>query len=184
MDYEVFRLLLDVFVFVHCHSFIPPGVCLKCLLAIYGLSVFACQLILWSFSGESKSSTAKSPLSGRTFVVIGAGGAGKAIAYGAKHRGAEVFIANRSFGEYRPGKWYTLSMSQNIYIHTPLTLCNIQLTPVPILNIWACGCISAHFKCFNLQIETSETMQTHLFPASFVSFFLKNTSTHFWNCFF
>ena len=39
-----------------------------------------------------------SPLSGRYFIVIGAGGAGKAIAYGAKQRGAKVIIANRNYG--------------------------------------------------------------------------------------
>lgn len=38
-----------------------------------------------------------SPLFGKYVVVIGAGGAGKAIAYGAKQRGATVFIANRHF---------------------------------------------------------------------------------------
>ena len=39
-----------------------------------------------------------SPLAGRLFVVIGAGGAGKALAYGAKEKGARVVIANRTFG--------------------------------------------------------------------------------------
>ncbi|EFJ08617.1 hypothetical protein SELMODRAFT_269650 [Selaginella moellendorffii] len=37
------------------------------------------------------------PLSGKLCVVIGAGGAGKALAFGAKHRGARVVIANRNF---------------------------------------------------------------------------------------
>jgi 3-dehydroquinate dehydratase/shikimate dehydrogenase len=41
-----------------------------------------------------------SPLAGRLFVVIGAGGAGKALAYGAKEKGARVVIANRTFGMY------------------------------------------------------------------------------------
>lgn len=39
-----------------------------------------------------------SPLAGKTFVVIGAGGAGKALAYGAKEKGAKVIIANRTYG--------------------------------------------------------------------------------------
>ncbi|KAH7405267.1 hypothetical protein KP509_15G063200 [Ceratopteris richardii] len=43
------------------------------------------------------SSTGGSPLMGRYFVVTGAGGAGKALAYGAKDRGAKVFIANRNY---------------------------------------------------------------------------------------
>ncbi|CAN6469240.1 unnamed protein product [Victoria cruziana] len=38
-----------------------------------------------------------SPLSGKLFVVIGAGGAGKSLAYGAKEKGARVVISNRSY---------------------------------------------------------------------------------------
>ncbi|KAK9146826.1 hypothetical protein Sjap_006729 [Stephania japonica] len=40
-----------------------------------------------------------SPLAGKLFVIIGAGGAGKALAYGAKEKGARVVIANRTYGE-------------------------------------------------------------------------------------
>lgn len=47
--------------------------------------------------GRDQCETDKSPLSGRLFVVIGAGGAGKALAFGAKQRGAQVFIANRNY---------------------------------------------------------------------------------------
>ncbi|WOL18861.1 bifunctional 3-dehydroquinate dehydratase/shikimate dehydrogenase, chloroplastic [Canna indica] len=46
--------------------------------------------------GVGKDETG-SPLAGKTFVVIGAGGAGKALAYGAKEKGAKVVIANRTF---------------------------------------------------------------------------------------
>ncbi|KAK2992669.1 hypothetical protein RJ640_014919 [Escallonia rubra] len=42
-----------------------------------------------------------SPLAGRRFVVIGAGGAGKALAYGAKEKGARVVIANRTYERAR-----------------------------------------------------------------------------------
>ncbi|RRT68938.1 hypothetical protein BHM03_00017017 [Ensete ventricosum] len=38
-----------------------------------------------------------SPLAGKVFVIIGAGGAGKALAYGAKEKGAKVVIANRTY---------------------------------------------------------------------------------------
>ncbi|XP_044499972.1 bifunctional 3-dehydroquinate dehydratase/shikimate dehydrogenase, chloroplastic-like isoform X2 [Mangifera indica] len=38
-----------------------------------------------------------SPLAGKLFVIIGAGGAGKALAYGAKEKGARVAIANRTY---------------------------------------------------------------------------------------
>lgn len=43
--------------------------------------------------GERQS---ESVLKGRTVVVIGAGGAGRALAFGAAHKGAKVIIANRS----------------------------------------------------------------------------------------
>ncbi|KAJ8475719.1 hypothetical protein OPV22_019446 [Ensete ventricosum] len=42
-----------------------------------------------------------SPLVGKTFIVIGAGGAGKALAYGARENGAKVVIANRSYERAR-----------------------------------------------------------------------------------
>ncbi|XP_019431914.1 PREDICTED: bifunctional 3-dehydroquinate dehydratase/shikimate dehydrogenase, chloroplastic [Lupinus angustifolius] len=45
--------------------------------------------------------TAVSPLAGKMFVVIGAGGAGKALAYGAKEKGARVVIANRTYDRAR-----------------------------------------------------------------------------------
>ncbi|KAL1803835.1 bifunctional 3-dehydroquinate dehydratase/shikimate dehydrogenase, chloroplastic isoform X2 [Daucus carota subsp. sativus] len=46
-------------------------------------------------------SAAGSPLAGKLFVVIGAGGAGKALAYGAKEKGARVVIANRTYDRAR-----------------------------------------------------------------------------------
>lgn len=52
-----------------------------------------------SFTGSLNSSyLSGSPLAGRLFVVIGAGGAGKALAYGAKQKGARIVIANRTYG--------------------------------------------------------------------------------------
>ncbi|XP_057857753.1 bifunctional 3-dehydroquinate dehydratase/shikimate dehydrogenase, chloroplastic isoform X2 [Cryptomeria japonica] len=53
--------------------------------------------------GESgyKSSESSSPLAGKLFVLVGAGGAGRALAFGAKQRGARVVITNRNF-EQRP----------------------------------------------------------------------------------
>ncbi|KAK9139466.1 hypothetical protein Scep_009147 [Stephania cephalantha] len=38
-----------------------------------------------------------SPLSGKLFVVMGAGGTGKALSYGAKAKGARVVVANRTY---------------------------------------------------------------------------------------
>ncbi|RZR92442.1 hypothetical protein BHM03_00020747, partial [Ensete ventricosum] len=49
--------------------------------------------------GLGKGEETASPLAGRVFVVMGAGGAGKAIAYGAKEKGARVVIANRTYGD-------------------------------------------------------------------------------------
>lgn len=50
------------------------------------------------FAGSQPTDSITSPLAGRLFVVTGAGGAGKALAYGAKEKGAKVVIANRTFG--------------------------------------------------------------------------------------
>jgi 3-dehydroquinate dehydratase/shikimate dehydrogenase len=36
------------------------------------------------------------PLQGKSFLVVGAGGAGRALAFGAASRGAKVLIANRN----------------------------------------------------------------------------------------
>lgn len=49
----------------------------------------------------SQPSISGSPLAGKLFVVIGAGGAGKALAYGAKKKGARVVIANRTYERAR-----------------------------------------------------------------------------------
>lgn len=38
---------------------------------------------------------AQSPLAGKRVVVLGAGGAGRALAFGAIERGAHVIVANR-----------------------------------------------------------------------------------------
>nr|GEV55140.1 bifunctional 3-dehydroquinate dehydratase/shikimate dehydrogenase, chloroplastic-like isoform X2 [Tanacetum cinerariifolium] len=51
-------------------------------------------------SGVQNGATG-SPLAGRLFVVIGAGGAGKALAYGAKAKGARIVIANRTYDRAR-----------------------------------------------------------------------------------
>uniref|UniRef100_A0A5B7BJ48 shikimate dehydrogenase (NADP(+)) n=1 Tax=Davidia involucrata TaxID=16924 RepID=A0A5B7BJ48_DAVIN len=46
---------------------------------------------------NGSSPAAGSPLAGKLFVVLGAGGAGKSLAYGAKQKGARVVVANRTF---------------------------------------------------------------------------------------
>ncbi|KAM6558465.1 hypothetical protein CsatA_027704 [Cannabis sativa] len=42
-------------------------------------------------------SHSSSPISGKLFVLVGAGGAGRALAFGAKDRGARVVIFNRNY---------------------------------------------------------------------------------------
>lgn len=60
------------------------------------------MILLSSFTGSPKfSHAAGSPLANKLFVVIGAGGAGKALAYGAKEKGARVVIANRTYGKIK-----------------------------------------------------------------------------------
>lgn len=56
---------------------------------------FACT------GSHNSSSLTGSPLAGKLFIVIGAGGAGKALAYGAKEKGARVVIANRTYGSFQ-----------------------------------------------------------------------------------
>ncbi|CAA3012052.1 bifunctional 3-dehydroquinate dehydratase shikimate dehydrogenase, chloroplastic-like isoform X2 [Olea europaea subsp. europaea] len=50
---------------------------------------------------QNGSTGTGSPLARKLFVVIGAGGAGKALAYGAKEKGARVLIANRTYDRAR-----------------------------------------------------------------------------------
>jgi shikimate 5-dehydrogenase len=50
------------------------------------------------FAASQPTDPTTSPLARRLFVVMGAGGAAKAVAYGAKEKGARVVIANRTFG--------------------------------------------------------------------------------------
>lgn len=49
---------------------------------------------VWSGSRQDERQGG-SVLEGRTVVVVGAGGAGRALAFGAAHKGAKVIIANR-----------------------------------------------------------------------------------------
>lgn len=58
-----------------------------------------CLLDFEPSSSESKDTTSTastSPLSGQRVVVLGAGGAARALAFGAASRGAHVVVANRS----------------------------------------------------------------------------------------
>lgn len=48
-------------------------------------------------NGKAPGGT-ESPLAGKLFIVLGAGGAGKSLAYGGAQKGARVVVANRTFG--------------------------------------------------------------------------------------
>jgi len=71
-----------------------------------------------------------SPLARRLFVVIGAGGAAKAVAYGAKEKGARVVIANRTFARAQHlatligGTALTLSELENYHPEEGMILAN------------------------------------------------------------
>lgn len=58
-----------------------------------------CSGIFHCFTGlHDGGSITGSPLAGRLVVVMGAGGAGKALAYGAKLKGARIVVANIEYG--------------------------------------------------------------------------------------
>ncbi|XP_059652600.1 bifunctional 3-dehydroquinate dehydratase/shikimate dehydrogenase, chloroplastic-like [Cornus florida] len=86
-----------------------------------------------------------SPLAGKLFVVLGAGGAGKSLAYGAKQKGARVVVANRTFERAKEladkvdGKAMTLAEVQDFHPEEGMVLANttsvgmkpdIDLTPI------------------------------------------------------
>ncbi|KAF2545096.1 hypothetical protein F2Q70_00023883 [Brassica cretica] len=74
--------------------------------------------------------TSASPLAGKTVVVIGAGGAGKAVAYGAKVKGAKVVIANRTYeralevAEAIGGRAVSLADLENFHPEEGMVLAN------------------------------------------------------------
>ncbi|KAL6324368.1 hypothetical protein AAG906_012972 [Vitis piasezkii] len=87
-----------------------------------------------------------SPLAGKLFVVLGAGGAGKSLAYGAKEKGARVVVANRTFERAKDladkvgGQALTLEEIENFHPEEGMILANttsvgmkpkINDTPIP-----------------------------------------------------
>ena len=58
---------------------------------IFNLTVLGC------INGEA---LLPSPITAKQFVLVGAGGAGRALAFGAKTRGARVIIFDIDFGTY------------------------------------------------------------------------------------
>lgn len=65
------------------------------MIEIYDFGVFAAH---GCTNGEEVVS---SPLNGKLFVLVGAGGAGRALAFGAKSRGARLIIFDIDLGVYQ-----------------------------------------------------------------------------------
>ncbi|XP_010914407.1 bifunctional 3-dehydroquinate dehydratase/shikimate dehydrogenase, chloroplastic isoform X2 [Elaeis guineensis] len=80
--------------------------------------------------GSRAKDAAVSPLAGKLFVVIGAGGAGKALAYGAKEKGARIVIANRTYERARElanligGRALTLAELESFHPEEGMILAN------------------------------------------------------------
>lgn len=62
-----------------------------------------------------------SPISGKLFVLIGAGGAGRAMAFGARSRGARVVVFNRSYGQ----EIQVNLLNSNVFLCFPIS--NVRL---------------------------------------------------------
>ncbi|XP_062084611.1 bifunctional 3-dehydroquinate dehydratase/shikimate dehydrogenase, chloroplastic-like isoform X2 [Humulus lupulus] len=79
---------------------------------------------------KSTNGLSGSPLAGKLFVVIGAGGAGKALAYGGKEKGARVVIANRTYDKAKKlaskvgGEAITLAELENFHPEDDMILAN------------------------------------------------------------
>ncbi|ESQ49410.1 hypothetical protein EUTSA_v10020322mg [Eutrema salsugineum] len=93
-------------------------------------SISAIEDGLRSSGNPSSAPSSPSPLAGKTVVVIGAGGAGKALAYGAKEKGAKVVIANRTYeralelAEAIGGKALSLTDLDNFHPEDGMVLAN------------------------------------------------------------
>uniref|UniRef100_A0A2N9IYC3 Uncharacterized protein n=1 Tax=Fagus sylvatica TaxID=28930 RepID=A0A2N9IYC3_FAGSY len=97
-------------------------------------------------ASNGASNGSGSPLAGKLFVVMGAGGAGKALAFGGKEKGARVVVANRSYDKAKQlaskvgGQAITLAELENFHPEDGMILANttsvgmkpkIENTPLP-----------------------------------------------------
>ncbi|XP_043720623.1 bifunctional 3-dehydroquinate dehydratase/shikimate dehydrogenase, chloroplastic-like [Telopea speciosissima] len=95
---------------------------------------------------HTTNNSSGSPLAGKLFVVIGAGGAGKALAYGATEKEARVVIANRTLdrakeiAELIGGQAISLVELEDFHPENGMILANttsigmqpkVDLTPIP-----------------------------------------------------
>jgi 3-dehydroquinate dehydratase/shikimate dehydrogenase len=63
----------------------------------YNTDCEACITAIEDALTERRGVSKGSPMAGKVFVLVGAGGAGRALAFGAKSRGARVVVFNRNF---------------------------------------------------------------------------------------
>ncbi|KAM3752850.1 hypothetical protein ACB098_03G049200 [Castanea mollissima] len=97
-------------------------------------------------ASNGASNGSGSPLAGKLFVVMGAGGAGKALAFGGKEKGARVVVANRSYDKAKQlaskvgGEAISLAELENFHPEEGMILANttsvgmkpkIENTPLP-----------------------------------------------------
>ncbi|KAJ0080614.1 hypothetical protein Patl1_23432 [Pistacia atlantica] len=95
---------------------------------------------------NGKAPGTESPLAGKLLVVLGAGGAGKSLAYGGAQKGARVVVANRTFERAKEladkvgGKAMTLEEVEHFHPEEGMVLANttsvgmkpkIDETPLP-----------------------------------------------------
>lgn len=79
---------------------------------------------------NGSSNVSGSPLAGKLFVVMGAGGAGKALAFGGKEKGARVVVANRTYDKAKTlaskvgGEAITLADLENFHPEEGMILAN------------------------------------------------------------
>ncbi|KAG7969052.1 hypothetical protein I3843_07G011000 [Carya illinoinensis] len=81
-------------------------------------------------ASNGASQASGSPLTGKLFVVMGAGGAGKALAFGGKEKGARVIVANRTYDKAKQlaskvgGEAITLAELENFHPEDGMILAN------------------------------------------------------------
>ncbi|XP_031405900.1 bifunctional 3-dehydroquinate dehydratase/shikimate dehydrogenase, chloroplastic-like isoform X1 [Punica granatum] len=103
-----------------------------------------CFLVYQELNGATPA--VGSPLAGKLFVVLGAGGAGKALAYGAAQKGARIVVANRTLERAKElagnvgGQAMTLDEVASFHPEDEMVLANatsvgmtpkIDQTPIP-----------------------------------------------------
>ncbi|XP_031496373.1 bifunctional 3-dehydroquinate dehydratase/shikimate dehydrogenase, chloroplastic-like [Nymphaea colorata] len=99
-----------------------------------------------------------SPLAGKLFLVMGAGGAGKSLAYGAKQKGARIVVANRTYerakqlAEAVGGQVIPLSELENFHPEDGMILANttpVGMTPKTGVSLMPKHCMKRFTLVFD-----------------------------------